>query len=58
MDRLEGEAAIVNVPPRIDWDWPPAELNAVLRVLWREVRLDERMKPVEAVWTRPEWRAA
>lgn len=56
MDRLEGEAAIVNVPPKIDWDWPPAELNAVLRVLWREVTLDERMQPVEAVWTRPEWR--
>ena len=43
--------------PALDWTWPPAQINAVLRALWSEIRLDERMAPVEAVWTVPEWRA-
>ena len=53
---LDAAQAIMDVPA-IDWSWPPAELNAVLRALWSEIRLDDRMAPVEAVWTVPEWRA-
>jgi len=57
LDRLDEDASVVTVPPEIDWDWPAPQLNAVLRILWREVRLDDRFMPVEAVWSRPEWRA-
>lgn len=45
------------VVPSIDWAWPPAKLNAVLRALWDHVQLDERMQPVSAAWHVPEWRS-
>lgn len=57
MERLAEESDAVQVPLEVDWSWPAPELNAVLRRLFREVTLDEGMRPVEAVWTVPEWRA-
>ena len=59
MDELEGQAQVVEIPPSIDWHAAkghPTELNAVLRVIWREIRLDPEMTPLDALWTRPEWR--
>jgi hypothetical protein len=55
--RLDEGERILDVPA-IDWTWPPEQLNAVLRALWSEIRLDEQMAPVEAVWRVPEWRQA
>lgn len=47
---LDDAEAITEVGP-IDWDnTPPADLNALLRAYWREVRLDEQMRPIEANW--------
>lgn len=47
---IEDEAIVEDVGP-IDWEnTPPGELNALLRAYWREVRLDETMRPVEADW--------
>lgn len=42
--------------PAIDWTWPPAELNQVLRAMWEHIALDGNMRPAEAVWRVPEWR--
>jgi len=49
---------IVQTVPRIDWSWPPRELNRVLRAVFAEIRLDpETLQPVTFTWTVPEWRA-
>jgi len=42
--------------PVIDWNWPPAEMNGVLRAMWEHIELDADMRPVDAVWRVPEWR--
>jgi DNA invertase Pin-like site-specific DNA recombinase len=63
MARLDAEVAEVDATeevvtiPKIDWSWPPRELNAVLRALWSEIQLDSEMRPIEAVWRVPEWRS-
>jgi hypothetical protein len=50
LDALEDEVVVEEAGP-IDWEHTPtAELNAQLRAYWREVRLDEAMRPVEADW--------
>ena len=54
--KLDLAERILDVP-RLDWSWPPANVNAVLRALWSEIRLDEQMRPVQAVWRVPQWRA-
>jgi hypothetical protein len=54
---LDAQEQVVAIPP-IDWTWPAPELNAALRALWEHVQLDSDMRPVEAVWRVPEWRAA
>jgi DNA invertase Pin-like site-specific DNA recombinase len=55
---LEDEAAVEEVGP-IDWNsTPPAELNALLRAYWREVRLDEAMRPIAVDWRIASMRAA
>jgi hypothetical protein len=47
----------VRAVPRIDWDWPPRQLNAVLRAIFEDVQLDpETFAPVGFTWTVPEWR--
>lgn len=56
LDQEENAAAIVSLPA-LDWTWPPAELNAVLRALWDHVELDSTMRPLRAEWNVPEWRA-
>jgi len=56
MERLDVTESAVEIPA-IDWSWPNRELNAVLRALWEYVQLDASMRPIEAVWRVPEWRA-
>ena len=51
------DARVILAVPALDWTWPPEAVNRVLRALWSEVRLDEQMRPVEAVWRVPQWRA-
>lgn len=53
---LEAEASVVDLPGTVDWSWPPEQLNAVLRAIWRYVELDSDMRPTRAEWLVPEWR--
>jgi DNA invertase Pin-like site-specific DNA recombinase len=58
---LEAEAGAVRLPASIDWRAGiahPTELNQVLRTIWREIRLDSDMHPIDALWTNPAWRRA
>lgn len=55
LDALNSIEKVVRVPT-VDWTWPAAELNAVLRTIWEYVDLDEAMQPVRAQWRVPEWR--
>ena len=58
LERLAAvSAAVLTVPPAIDWSWSPATVNAVLRAMWDRVELDATMLPVRAEWTVPEWRS-
>lgn len=57
LERLEATAQIVALPPAVDFDWPPAELGAVLRAVFEYVELDDQMQPVRAEWRVREWRA-
>ncbi len=45
------------IPAAVDWSWPPAQVNTVLRALWSEVTLGPDLRPVAATWTVPELRA-
>ncbi len=54
--RLGAQEQILDIPT-IDWTWPPATLNTVLRALWDHVQLDVDMRPVSAKWIIPEWRS-
>ena len=56
LDRLDNARRVSDVP-RIDWDWSPERINAVLRAMWTEIELDDTMRPVDAKWIVPEWRA-
>jgi len=59
LERLTAvSAAVLAVPPTLDWAWPPAQLNGVLRAMWDHVKLDDQMAPISAEWTVPEWRTA
>jgi site-specific DNA recombinase len=57
LDRL-GDAEVVAAVPAIDWTWPPEKLNLVLRAILERVELGPDLRPVKAIWTVPEWRAA
>jgi DNA invertase Pin-like site-specific DNA recombinase len=46
------QVAIVEVP-RLDWTWPAAEVNAVVRTIWAYIQLDENGQPVRAEWLLP-----
>jgi DNA invertase Pin-like site-specific DNA recombinase len=49
---------IIRAVPGIDWDWPPRQLNAVLRAIFEDVQLDPAtFEPVGYTWTVPEWRS-
>jgi DNA invertase Pin-like site-specific DNA recombinase len=56
VDRLEAAEGLVDIPPAVDWSWPPERVNAVLRALWAEVTLDADLRPVAAEWIVPDWR--
>jgi DNA invertase Pin-like site-specific DNA recombinase len=48
---------IVQVVPRIDWNWPPRDLNAVLHAMFERIELDQTsFQPIGFVWHVPEWR--
>ncbi len=55
--KLVAKSAAIAIP-EVDWSWPPAELNAVLRALWDRIELDDQLRPVSATWVVPEWRVA
>lgn len=57
LDRLDTRARAVDVPPTIDWTWAPETINDVLRGLFEYIQLDPQLRPVDAAWTVPEWRA-
>jgi DNA invertase Pin-like site-specific DNA recombinase len=57
LDRLEAADRLVEIPAAVDWSWPPEHVNAVLRALWAEVKLDTDLRPVSAEWVVPDWRA-
>ena len=48
---------VTAIPAAVDWSWPPAQVNTVLRALWSEVTLGPDLRPVAATWTVPELRA-
>ena len=54
--KLGDRAEVIEVPA-IQWDAPPDKVNAILRALWEYVQLGPDMRPTEAVWRVPEWRA-
>lgn len=58
-DELEAlsDRAIVLDVPAIDWTWPPAQLNPVLRAVLEHVELGPDLRPLGATWRVPEWRA-
>jgi DNA invertase Pin-like site-specific DNA recombinase len=54
-DRDAALEALTDVPDiatfgPLDWSAPPEAVNAVLRAMWRSVRLGEDMRPIEADW--------
>lgn len=54
------ERAVALDVPAVDWTWPPRELNAALRALFRSISLDPasfRPLPDGYEWTVPHWRA-
>jgi hypothetical protein len=55
--RLEAVETVIDIPQAIDWSWDAKAINEVLRALWDYVRLDADMRPTEAIWRVPEWRA-
>lgn len=54
---LGAETRVLDVPSAIDWTWPPDAINRSLRALWRCVELDAALRPIDAAWWVPEWRA-
>jgi DNA invertase Pin-like site-specific DNA recombinase len=56
LERLDEQERIVAVP-ELDWSWAPAEINAVLRAVWKHVQLDSTMSPASAEWRVPQWRS-
>ncbi len=56
LERLDAETHLTEVPPAIDWTWPPAQINAVLRALWERVELGPNLLPARFIWRVPEWR--
>ena len=59
----EALEAIDRTPPVVDfdagipWEAPPEAVNGALRALWEHVQLGPDLRPVEALWRVPEWRA-
>jgi DNA invertase Pin-like site-specific DNA recombinase len=56
-ERLTVATMLVDIPQQVDWSWPTARLNAVLRGMWRSIELGPDLRPIRAEWILPEWRA-
>ncbi|CAN5705457.1 hypothetical protein BH23CHL7_BH23CHL7_20810 [soil metagenome] len=55
--RLDAHRTIAAIP-RLDWTWPPKQINAVLRAMFEAIELDPAtFQPVRFEWMVPEWRA-
>lgn len=57
--RLDAERIVVTVP-RVDWTWPPRQVNRVLRAIFEEITLDPATfapMPDGFGWRVPEWRS-
>jgi len=54
--KLDDREEVIEIPA-IEWEAPPEKVNAILRALWEYVQLGPDMRPVEARWRVPEWRA-
>ena len=52
---LELDSKRIDIP-EIDWSWSPRDLNEILTIIFDRIELDAEMRPVRAVWRRPEWR--
>ena len=57
LEQLDAETRLIDVPSAIDWTWPPAQINAVLRAVFERIELGPDLQPARFVWTVPEWRA-
>jgi len=55
-DALRATETIVAIP-EIDWTWNAVDLNSILTALFVEIQMDEKMRPVEAVWRLSRFRA-
>ena len=57
VERLDAQR-VVSVIPRLDWTWPPRQINAVLRAMFERIELDAAtFQPTMFHWTVPEWRS-
>ena len=56
LERLDATSRLVEVP-ELDWSWPAAKINGVLRAILEVIELNEHMVPTRFVWTVPEWRS-
>ncbi len=56
LEDLKGRATVAALHPQVDWSVAPDIINAVLRSIWREVRLDDTLRPIEVEWIFPELR--
>ena len=57
MAKLDERTIVLKVPTELDWTWPPREVNAVLRALWRDIKLDPAtFDPIYFDWVVPEMR--
>jgi len=55
--KLEVQSAVLDVP-NIDWGWPPATLNKVLRLVFTRIDLDPlTFQPVAFKWNVPRMRS-
>lgn len=54
---LDAREQAVDMPAAIDWHRTPEVVNRALRTIIRRIRLDATLRPVEAEWMVPEWRA-
>jgi DNA invertase Pin-like site-specific DNA recombinase len=55
---LSARLRVQAVPSGIDWTWPAATINGLLRATFAYVELDPALRPVRAEWNVREWRAA
>lgn len=57
LSKIAAASRILEVPQAIPWGASPEKVNKVLRELWSEIWLDANLRPIEATWRVPEWRA-